>query len=561
MSACTWKSSFSIARIPAAVSGLRHEQVCAEGQEPADRVGSAVDDGAVEILGRAPPVLRRAERALREAQGLRALRIGDELTPRDVADRNLRELDVPSPAPQAAGQRVEAGDGPIGLRGVGVLPDPGPRVVGDRAGVGEQLGRGPDVFGRDAGNGLQLVAGEPRAPLAIRVEHGAAADRAVEGRHRHLAFERPWRAVQRRPRRDLRAFGLRVPDHEHIRGAAGHEVALAQQPCFRAVHEEWGVGEIAHEVAVVPSFLHHHAGNPERERTVGARPHPQPHVRLVRGAGPARIDDHELRAPRARIRHLPRLRDPGGARVVPPQQRASRVLPVRVADARAVGVGGCNVLVPVADLGAVAVVRAAERVHQALHPLDGVRDRGPARGGDGERDGLGAGLGRKPAHLPGDGVERLVPRDPDPSGIGIALGTGALHRVEDAVRALHLLGRGLALRAERAAGRVGRVALDPDQAVVADHRDAAAPRSAQCAPSGDADVLRVRLSHRAPPGRVNETSISGDYSPGSRKWACAAATSLSRLDCHASTRTLATRRPWRMMTPRANVSSSRHGRR
>ncbi len=50
-------------------------------------------------------------------------------------------------------------------------------------------------------------------------------------------------------------------------------------------------------------------------------------------------------------------------------------------------------------------------------------------------------------------------------------------------------------------------------------------------------------------------------SSGSRKWACAAATRRAASDCHASTRTLATRRPWRMMVPRANVSSSRHGRR
>ena len=304
---------------------------------------------------------------------------------------------------------------------------------------------------------------------------------------------------QRTRRHDLRVFRLRVPDHEPIRSAVGDEIALAQRPRPRAVHEERGVGQVAHEVAVVPALLQHHAGDPERERAVGARPDPQPQVRLVRGAGPPRIDDDELRAPRARVRHLPGLRDPGGTRVVSPQQRASGVLPVRGADARAVGVGGGDILVPVADLGAVAVVGAAERVHQALHPLDGVRDRGPARGGDGERDRFGTGLRGEPAHLAGDGVERLVPRDSGPSRIRIALGTGALHRMEDAVRALDLLGRGLPLRAQRAAGRMRRIALDPDQSVLADHRDAAAARPAQGAPAGDTNVVCADIGHRGFP--------------------------------------------------------------
>ena len=489
---------------------MRHEQVGAEGEEPAHGVGPAGHDGAVEILGRAPAVLRRAEGTFRKAQRLRALRFGHELASRDVADRNLRELDVSSPAPQAAGQRVQAGDGPIGLGRVGVLPDPGPGVVGDRAGVGEQFGRGPDVFGRDPGDRFERVAAKRRALIAPGVEHRAAANRTFEGRYRHLALECPRGTMQRRSRRGLRTFGRRVPDHEPIRSAAGDEIALAQQPRLRAVHEKRGVGQVAHEVAVVPAFGQHHAGDSERERAVGARADPQPQVRLVRGAGPARIDHDQLRAPGARIRHLPGLRDPGSARVVSPQQRASGVLPVRSADVHAVGVGGGDILVPVADLGAVAVVRAAERMHQTLHPLDGVRHRGPARGGDGECDGLGAGLGREPSHLAGDGVERLVPRDPDPSGIGIALGTGALHRMEDAVRALDLLGRGLSLRAERAAGRVRRIALDSDEPAVADHRDAAAPRSAQRAPAGDAGVLYVGFSHCSLPVSGSQDQVLSD---------------------------------------------------
>ena len=376
-----------------------------------------------------------------------------------------------------------------------MLSDAGPRVVGDRAGVGEHLGRGPHLRGRDAGDLFERVSRVWRAQLPVGVQHGPAADGTGEGRHRHLSLECPRRAVYRCVRCGLRTPGKRVPDHVPVRFAAGDEVALAQQSRLRCVDEIRGVGQIAHEVAVVPAFLKHDVRNPEGERAVGPRSDPQPEIRLVRGAGPARIDDDELRAASTRIGHLPGLRDPGCARVVPPQQRASSVLPVGGADVRAVGVGARDILVPVADLGAVAVVRAAEGMHQPLHPLDGVRHRRSARSGDGERDGLGTGIGREPAHLAGDGVERLDPRDPHPSGVGIALGPGALHRIQDAVRTFDLFRRGLALRAERAAGRVGRVAFDLDQPAVSNHRDAAAPRSAQGAPARYAGVLCTCFSH------------------------------------------------------------------
>ena len=492
------------------------QEVGAEGEEGANRVGPAGDDGAVEILGRAPAVLRRTEGAFSKTEGPGALRFGDELASRNVANRYLLELDVAAPAPEAAGQCVEAGDGAVGLGGVGVLSDSRPGVVGDRAGTGEHLGRGPDLRASDTGRRFECLAGERRTPFAPRVEHRAAAYGTFEGLHREVAFERPRRSVERRARRGLRMLRARVPDHEPIRGAAGPEIALAQQSRLGVVHQIRRIGQVPHEIAVVPALLQHHPGHSECERAVGARADPQPQVRLVRGAGPARVDHDELRAPGSGVRHLPCLRDPGGARVVSPQQGAPGVLPVRGADVHPVGVGGRDVLVPVADLGAVAVVRAAERVHQAFDPLDGVRDRGSARGGDGERDGFGARIGCEPAHLPGDGVERFVPGDPDPSGVGVALGAGALHRMEDAVRALHLLGSGLALGAECAASGVGRIALDPRQSAVANHRYAAAPRPAQRTPAGNAGVLHVVFSHRGLPDRLLRAAYQ---SPGSRKWA------------------------------------------
>ena len=153
-------------------------------------------------------------------------------------NRNCCELDVAASAPETAGQRVEARDCAIGLGRVRVLPDSGPGVVGDRAGVGEHLGRSSDVSGRDAGNRLERVATELRALLAKGIEHRPAADRAFEGRHRHLAFERPRRAVERSARRGLRTSGDRVPDHEPVRRAAGDEIVLPQQSRLRAVDEE-----------------------------------------------------------------------------------------------------------------------------------------------------------------------------------------------------------------------------------------------------------------------------------------------------------------------------------
>src|ERR1700737_982226 len=50
------------------------------------------------------------------------------------------------------------------------------------------------------------------------------------------------------------------------------------------------------------------------------------------------------------------------------------------------------------------------------------------------------------------GVESLFPRDLDPSGIGVALGMRALHRVEETVRRIDDLRRGIAFDANPAIG-------------------------------------------------------------------------------------------------------------
>ena len=97
-----------------------------------------------------------------------------------------------------------------------------------------------------------------------------------------------------------------------------------------------------------------------------------------------------------------------------------------------------------------------------------------------------------PAHAAGDLVERLVPGDRLPAGIGGALGIGAAHGPGQAVGVIDELGRGAALGAELVAGRMARQRLDAREPAVLDHGDAAAARAALRAECGRAGVAGMR---------------------------------------------------------------------
>ena len=289
--------------------------------------------------------------------------------------------------------------------------------------------------------------------------------------------------------------------------------AAAGRPGLVRRHQERPVRPVLQEAAVEPAFLDHHPRDPEGERPIRARPHPQPLVRLRRHPRAARVDHDEPRPPRLRFVHPLPLREPGAGRVVAPEEHAAGGVEVRGPDPRTEGVAGGVVLVPVADLGAVDVVRAAERAHEPLEPGERVGDGGPARGRDRERHPFRPVLLGDAPQVRGREVQRLVPADPDPAGVGVSLGAGALERVEHPVGAVDEVGGGLPLRAERAPGGMVGAPLDGGQAPVPHHRNAPAARAAEGAPAGDAafpSLLRsfrpahcVRLTRRRLPPMVH----------------------------------------------------------
>ena len=187
-----------------------------------------------------------------------------------------------------------------------------------------------------------------------------------------------------------------------------------------------------------------------------------------------------------------------------PEEHAAGGVEVRGPDPCAEGVAGGVVLVPVADLGAVHVVRAAERAHEPLEPGERVGDGGSARGRDRERDPFRPVLLRDAPQVRGREVQRLVPADPDPAGVGVALGAGALEWMQHPVGAVDEVGGGLPLRAERAPGGMVGVPLDGGQAPVPHHRDAPAARTAKRAPAGDAAFPSL-LRSLQPAHRVRST--------------------------------------------------------
>ena len=108
---------------------------------------------------------------------------------------------------------------------------------------------------------------------------------------------------------------------------------------------------------------------------------------------------------------------------------------------------------------------------------------------------LGTVFGGDAAEVSGDRVERLVPPDLDPAGIGVALRPRPLQRTEEASWVVDDLRRDLALEAQCLAGRMLGVGIERHERPVGDGGHRAAARDAQCAEAGDA--LAVVIGHWA----------------------------------------------------------------
>ncbi len=368
---------------------LREEQVRAEAHHAAHRVGRAVEDRAVEI-GRGHPALARGpERPLGQADGLRALLVGEQGERTQIVDRRARGPDVAARRVPAAGERVEQRERAYGLGRVGVLLEAGPVEVGHRPPLPEQPRRLDDLRGGDAGDPLDALRRVAATEGGVRLERGHARDggsaarRAGDGAGERGLDD----ALHESPRDGIvrdRPGRAAVPRHVVAALAVGREVGGREQAAGVLAHQQRAVGPVADEVAIVPALRDHDRGEPEGERPVGAGPHAQPLVGARGRARAPRVHHDQGRAARGGLRDRGGLGQVGARRVVAPEQQAAGALEVRRADVGAEGERGGVVAVPRAQLLAPHHVGAAEGADEPVDPREAVGDRGARGGGDRE---------------------------------------------------------------------------------------------------------------------------------------------------------------------------------
>ena len=211
------------------------------------------------------------------------------------------------------------------------------------------------------------------------------------------------------------AAGRSVARHQHIAAAADGDIGFAQEAAVVGTHEQRGVGPPRGEGAVDAAAGDQQVGEAQRHRLIGAGPHLQPLRRSPCQHRRSRIDHHHPRAAPQAFLDFDIAREPGRRRIVAPKHDAVRVGEVGRADVEAVGEAAGIVLVPVADLGGVDRVGAAEGANEALDPRNAVRDVRAARRRHRERDLLGPVCVADRAHARSDLIESLVPADRLPS--------------------------------------------------------------------------------------------------------------------------------------------------
>ena len=159
-------------------AGRGEQQVGAEADHAAHRVGRAVEHGAIGVGRGGPALARGPERPPGQAERLRALALREQRERGQVVDRRAARPHVAARRVEAAGERVEQRERAHGLARVGVLLEPGPVEVGDRAALPEQPRGLDDLGGRDAGDGLHPLGRVLAAERGVGLERRHARDGA-----------------------------------------------------------------------------------------------------------------------------------------------------------------------------------------------------------------------------------------------------------------------------------------------------------------------------------------------------------------------------------------------
>jgi hypothetical protein len=262
-------------------------------------------------------------------------------------------------------------------------------------------------------------AGDRRNPLnrILRrsvckdLQGGTASDLPLQRVHRAA---RKQVSVSPRPCSGLAVVGDQVavplPGGQHDRViASGLHVTVAQQGTGVFAHQQGRIGPLAHEAGIKAARLQKQVGDAQRQRLIRARPDLQPAIGAACIKRRARVNHHKLRAAPHGLLNLDGPRQPGRSRIVTPQQDAIGTRKIWRADITAIGEPAGDILVPVADLGAINGIRASECPHQAFDPGNGIRDMRAAGCRDRKRHLLSPVLIANAAHVAGDFVKRLMP--------------------------------------------------------------------------------------------------------------------------------------------------------
>ena len=181
-------------------------------------------------------------------------------------------MDVAAWHIDAAGQRVQDGVCTGGLRGVGVLLEPGPGEVCQRPMMPEQMRGLPDGFGRRRPKSRRYPRADRRCTVrAKRAKAGRQAIGPSRPATENVPARASWTAARLvTPRSRIVLHGGAaplVPGDKAALGAACGELIRVQQPAVVVAHQERTVGPVAHELGVEPAVLDHY----RRQSTAPAR--------------------------------------------------------------------------------------------------------------------------------------------------------------------------------------------------------------------------------------------------------------------------------------------------
>ncbi len=338
----------------------------------------------------------------------------------------------------------------------------------------------------DAAGGVAPLSGEHR--------------QAVDRPQRHPGSERPLHADAVADRPGLRARVLPRELHDHLRPEAGDSACVLRRPRPDRRAEFVHAGRMA--VEVVPIFqtvAEDHVRQAEGERTVGPGIRLDVEIGLHDGPAAVGIDDDEARPAAARTAdQVPGVHGRADGVDAPRDDQVS-VLEVLRLGAHRPAQAAQAVALSAADRPLQAA--RAERVEDGVHRAQR-REQPHAAEVAVRQDRLAAALGDDGPPPPRDGVQRLVPRDPDE--LAAALLAVPPEGMEDAVRAVHPLEIAVHLHAQVPAGdRVGRVGRDLDGAAVTYRHEQRTGVGAIVGARGAHDLVHLDLLRvRADPASV-----------------------------------------------------------